>query len=170
MTDQIFINYRREDTSPEAKLISDALSEILSEESIFMDTETINVGDQWPDRIRSALINSQTIIVLIGPDWLRVGMDEWGQRRIDKESDWVRQEISTALSDEQKTVIPVLVRDATMPPAEVLPDCIAAITKKHLISIRRDYWDHDIELLKKNLNNNDSLEDLGKANPLLKPI
>lgn len=170
MNNQVFINYRREDTSAEAQLIYDALSEILSEQAIFMDTETINVGENWPDRIRSALINSQTIIVVIGPDWLKVGMDEWGRRRIDNESDWVRQEISTALCDEQKSIIPVLVRDATMPPPDALPSCIATIADKQQISIRSDYWNHDIDFLKKTLNNDASLDDFGQANPLLRSV
>ena len=147
MANVIFISYRRDDSGSEAKLIADALCKSLSPEAVFMDTASIDYGDTWPDRIRSALLESRYVLVVIGPDWLLAGMDEWGQRRIDNEADWVRQEISTALKDDNKTIIPLLVGNAKMPPSDVLPDDVAAITSKQAIEIRRDYWDHDIKLL-----------------------
>lgn len=78
---------------------------------------------------------------------MRAGSDEWGQRRIDKDTDWVRQEIAEALRDGRKTIIPVLIQAGRIPPVSVLPDDIAGISKKQAIELRRDYWDHDIKLL-----------------------
>jgi hypothetical protein len=142
-----FINYRQDDTGPEARLIAEALCKFLPPDAVFLDTVTIDYGDVWPERIRSALSKSRYVLVVMGPDWLRAGMDEWGQRKIDKKADWVRQEIATALKDNNKTIIPLLVRNAKMPPPEVLPSDIAAIAARQFIVLRRDYWDHDIKLL-----------------------
>ena len=170
MTETAFINYRRDDSGSEAKLIADAVSQVLSPDAVFMDTEAIALGDQWPERIRSALADSQYVIVVIGPKWLHAGMDEWGRRRIDSDSDWVRQEIAHALSDETKTTIPVLISDAEMPPHEVLPQDVAPVTSKQAIAIRRDYWDHDIKLLIAALAPNARIDQLANVNPLLASI
>lgn len=165
-----FINYRRDDSGPEAKLIANALSQSLSPEAVFLDTDRIDLGEEWPQRIRSALDGSQYVIVVIGPKWLHAGMDQWGRRRIDNESDWVRQEILHALRDEKKTVIPVLIDGAEMPPPEVLPDDMALVTSKQAIVIRRDNWDHDIKLLTAKMVPDAEIDQLGDMNPLLKPI
>jgi TIR domain len=146
MSAQIFISYRREDTASEAGRICSAIYREFGEDSVFMDTSSIQAGAKWPEEIQSALKAAETIIVVIGPEWLRVGSNEWGQRRIDQENDWVRQELSLALN-ENKSVIPVLVRGARMPPADALPECINTLPHRQKLDIRNDYWDHDIELL-----------------------
>ena len=151
MSHVVFINYRRDDSGAEAKLIADALRQTILPEAIFMDTKSINSGDTWPDRIRLALESSKYILVVIGPKWLKAGTNEWGQRRIDNQTDWVRQEISIALNDAKKTIIPLLVSGGQMPPPTALPNDVAAITLRQAIEIRRNYWDHDIKLLKERL-------------------
>lgn len=142
-----FINYRRDDSAAEAKLIAAAVRRVLRSESVFVDTETILSGEAWPDRIRTALTASRYVLVLIGPGWLTAGTNEWGQRKIDDESDWVRIEIAGALGDPRKTVIPILIRGAKMPPGDALPIDVAAVTTRQAIDIRRDYWDHDVALV-----------------------
>ncbi len=151
MTDITFINYRRDDSGAEAKLIADALHQSADPRTVFIDTESIEYGETWPDRIREMVLSARYVLIVIGSQWLHAGMNEWGQRRIDDKSDWVRQEIVLALKDNQKAVIPLLVGGAEMPPKEVLPDDISAISSKQAIEIRRDYWEHDIKLLTKAL-------------------
>jgi hypothetical protein len=170
MAEIVFINYRRDDSGPEAKLIANALGVSLSPASVLMDTDTIDSGDEWPQRIRSALDKSRYVIVVIGPKWLHAGMDQWGRRRIDSESDWVRQEIALALQDKKKMVIPVLIGNAEMPPPEALPNDVAPVTSLQNIVLRRDYWDHDIQLLTGRVTLDHEIDDLGNANQLLKPI
>jgi TIR domain len=140
------ISYRREDSASEAGRICSAIHQEFGEDSVFLDTSSIQAGAKWPEEIQSALKAAETIIVVIGPEWLRVGSNEWGQRRIDQENDWVRQELSLALK-ENKSVVPVLVRGARMPPADALPECINTLPHRQKLDIRNDYWDHDIELL-----------------------
>ncbi len=153
-----FISYRRDDCAAEARLVADALRRVLPFESVFIDSGAIQSGETWPDRIGAVLADSTYVLVMIGPAWLTAGANEWGQRRIDNATDWVRREISSALNDRRKVVIPLLVRGARMPPAEALPSDVAAITTRQAIEIRRDYWDHDVSLVTARVFPNESAE------------
>lgn len=114
-----------------------------------MDTSSIQPGAKWPSRISSALESARVVLVIIGPEWIRVS-DEWGGRRIDEDDDWVRREIEQALS-EDKEIIPVLVSEALVPPKHKLPESISALFDRQAIEIRTSYWDHDIKLLQSRL-------------------
>jgi hypothetical protein len=145
MSTSLFLSYRRDDAGPDTQAISDALRQAFGDDSVFMDTSSLQAGAVWPEELKTALKAAETILVVIGPEWLRAGTDEWGRRRIDREDDWVRQELALALKD--KKVIPVLVRGAMIPPAEALPEPLKALSQRQGIEIRRDYWNHDIKLL-----------------------
>jgi pterin-4a-carbinolamine dehydratase len=114
-----------------------------------MDTSSIQAGAEWPSSISSALESARVVLVILGPEWLRVS-NEWGERRIDQENDWVRKEIEQALAL-NKEVIPVLVDGARMPPAEKLPLSISPLPIRQAIEIRTTYWDHDIKLVESRL-------------------
>jgi len=146
MYSPIFISYRRDDAAPEAIALSGAIRNQFGDESVFMDTKSLAGGDQWPDVLRQAVHNAETVIVVIGPEWVRVA-DQWGQRRIDQPDDWVRQEITAAFETAEKVVIPVLVRGAKLPPPGAVPESIRPVLSRQVIEIRRDYWNHDIQLL-----------------------
>lgn len=146
MTPLVFLNYRRDDAGGEAIAISSALRKEFGDDSVFMDTSSLQAGTTWPEELQTALRGAETVLVVVGPDWLRAGSNEWGQRRIDREDDWVRQEIAMALNS-NKRVIPVLVKGGQIPPSEVLPKDIETLPKRQAIELRRDYWDHDIKLL-----------------------
>jgi pterin-4a-carbinolamine dehydratase len=149
MQPSIFISYRREDTAAEAGRLRTTLLGQFGDEAVFMDTSSIQPGAQWPSRISSALESARAVLVIIGPEWIRVS-DQWGGRRIDEDDDWVRKEIEQALS-EDKEVIPVLVREALVPPTRKLPESISALFDRQAIEIRTSYWDHDIKLLQSRL-------------------
>jgi pterin-4a-carbinolamine dehydratase len=142
----VFISYRRDDSGSEARLLRDALQREFGTDSVFLDTSSLQAGTIWPDELQEGLKRAQIVLAVIGPEWLRAGSDEWGQRRIDDEMDWVRQELAAALA-EHKRVIPVLVRGAKVPPISVLPEPVRSIPIRQGIEIRRDYWDHDVKLL-----------------------
>ena len=146
MSSFIFINYRREDSAAEAMLVKTALADEFGKPFVFMDVSSIELGTVWPQEIAAGLDGAKTVISVIGPDWLRSGSDEWGRRRIDHETDWVRKELELAFKAKKK-VIPLLVRGARMPPADVLPDCIRPLQECQALALRREYWDHDIKLL-----------------------
>jgi len=146
MKSRIFLSYRRLDSEPEAGRLLTTLQRELPDAEIFMDTTSIAPGSEWPVEIREALGSATLIIVIIGPDWLRAGSDAWGRRPIDRDDDWVRLEIQSALAD-GKRILPVLIREASMPPSDVLPNAIQALTSRQALEIRAGYWEHDVKLL-----------------------
>ena len=117
----VFISYRRDDAASEARAIRDAVDHAFGEGAGFFDTDT-PLGAEWPEEIQKALGLARTVLAVIGPDWITAS-DKWGRRRIDDKADWVRQELDAALR-QQKRIIPVLVREAEIPPAEALPTLI----------------------------------------------
>jgi hypothetical protein len=145
MNPQVFISYRRDDSGPEALLLRKALEERFGEGFVFVDTSSIKPGTLWPDEIEQQLRSAKVIVAIMGPEWLRAA-DEFGRRRIDQESDWVRRELVTALTLKRDLMV-VLVRDAEVPPPEALPEPVKDLVKRQAISIRRDYWDNDIKPL-----------------------
>lgn len=142
---KLLISYRRNDTSAEALKIYDALTEILTNECVFLDVKSIQPGTLWRSLLGKILEEISVLIVVIGPNWL-VESDEWGRRKIDLSEDPVALEIGSCLSREIK-IVPVLVRDASLPSKEALPSNVQAVVEFQSVSIRRDYFDHDIELL-----------------------
>lgn len=145
MSETIFISYRRADSASEAGRLFGSIIQALDEKSVFMDTSSINIGTAWAQKLENALQSSQIVIVVIGPEWLRIS-DEWGMRRIDQENDWVRREIETALKT-NKILIPVLVKGAKLPPTDKLPESIKGLTQRQVVDIRDTYWEHDVRLI-----------------------
>jgi len=145
MTGPVFITYRRDDSSAEARSLCAALREVVGSHLVFMDTSSIPLGSEWPSSIRDALNQAETVLVVIGRDWIR-SADEWGRRRLDLADDWVRQEIAAALPSGRR-VIAVLIDGAKMPPQSALPEVLADLPARQHIELRRDYWDHDVKLL-----------------------
>ncbi|MEO8259580.1 MAG: 4a-hydroxytetrahydrobiopterin dehydratase [Acidobacteriota bacterium] len=146
MAHRFFVSYRRDDTSAEALNVRSALRQHFGDDCAFMDTSSIDAGVQWAEVIEAALDSATTVVAVVGPAWLTAGLNEWGERRIDDSDDWVRQELARSLASGKK-IIPVRVRGAKLPPASTLPDDLKPFARLQAIEIRRDYWDHDIQLL-----------------------
>ncbi|MBT9311082.1 4a-hydroxytetrahydrobiopterin dehydratase [Leptothoe kymatousa] len=145
MSEQIFISYRRADSTSEAGRLYSSITKELQGGTVFMDTAAIDVGTEWAQELEDALTAAQIVLVVIGPDWLRIS-DEWGMRRIDQPQDWVRREIERALTTDKK-LLPVLVKGAKLPPVDKLPESIRDLVQWQAVDIRDAYWDHDIQLV-----------------------
>src|SRR6266536_2063802 len=144
MSKTLFINYRRDDSSPIARGLRDNLIEAFGE-AVFMDVDEIRVGDTWPQTLDNALNSATVLLVVIGPTWLRVA-DAYGRRRLDLPDDWVRTEIERSLA-KSIPVIPVLVSRATMPPRDALPEAIGSLANQQYIELRETYWKQDLQPL-----------------------
>ncbi len=143
---KVFINYRRDDTDAQARLIYDKLIAKLGKNSVFMDVESIEPGSTWPQHIKEALTSAHTVVAVIGPEWLRLrGKHE--RRRIDEEGDWVRTELEQTLAAREKRLIPVYVRGLQALNKDALPCSIQQLSDKEAISLRHDHWNHDMDLL-----------------------
>ena len=124
----IYISYRWKG----AKLLADRLAAGLIQEfgsavEVFQDTASLKPGDVWPALLQQALGRASVLLALIDKDWV-LHSDEFGRRKLDNESDWVRLEIEKALSREI-LIIPILVDGAEMPPAQALPDSLVPLTQ-----------------------------------------
>lgn len=137
-----FINYRRTDSQHAAQGLYTQLRIRFGPTRVFLDVGAIHPGALWPDRLRSGLDESTVLLSVIGPNWLTAA-NQYGQRRLDDESDWVRNELSYALTH-KKPIIPILVADGSLPPPEALPDDIKAVLNHQSMQLRDDNWDHDL--------------------------
>ncbi len=130
MKPQVFVCYRRTDAIGEALRLKKELEAGGDGLKVFVDTESIDGGEEWPARLRKELEESTVLLVLIGPNWL-FSHDKYGRRRIDAEHDWVRSEIERGLTkthqDSRFLLLPVLLEDSEQPAREGLPDSIAAL-------------------------------------------
>lgn len=118
----VFINFRTGDEESAATLIERDLSSRFGSEKIFRDSKSIKAGEEFPQRLLSAVHGSRAMLAVIGPRWL-VARGPDGRNALDNEQDWIRRELLAA-KEYGVRVIPVLVGDhtirldsATLPPA-----------------------------------------------------
>jgi len=148
MIKNTFICYRRDDAEGYAGRIFDRLNNRFPNR-IFMDVTGISPGADFTRVIQERVGACHALIAIIGKEWLMMA-DEASRRRLFREDDYVRHEIATALK-RNITVIPVLVRDAKMPPSESLPPDLAALSYRNAIQISDADFDHDVATLIKGL-------------------
>ena len=146
---KVFISYRRDDTGHAAARLYDAVAARLGEDQVFMDLDTIALGDDFVEDIDQALGECAVMLALIGPRWLSITNPD-GSRRLDDPDDYVRREIQTAL-ERNIPVIPVLV-DTDMPPRRSLPEPLAPMRRRNAHSIRLPTFRADTAHLADELN------------------
>ncbi len=103
-----------------------------------MDTETIEPGADFTERLRREIESSDVLIALIGK--------RWSARRLREPQDFVRLEIQLAL-DRKLRVIPVLVQGARMPSMTQLPESIGDLSHRNALEISSSRWSRDVEEL-----------------------
>jgi len=145
MSGQIFISYRREDSSAWAGRLSDRLSTHFPSNQIFMDVDTIEPGIDFVEAIEESVGSCDVLIAVIGTRWLN-SSNPAGNRRLEIPEDSVRVEVSTALKRGIR-VIPVLVEGATMPEAADLPDELKALVRRNALKLSHDRFRTESELL-----------------------
>jgi pterin-4a-carbinolamine dehydratase len=149
MAQSIFISYRRLDSQHATYAIADRLRWAFGADEVFFDRGSIRAGNEWPESLRRGLEKAKVLIVVIGNAWLTTA-DEWGRRRIDGQSDWVRQEICTGLSahrDGKTSIIPVLLGDAKRLRAEAVDPPLRALAAIEPTRLDDDNWESGLESL-----------------------
>ena len=112
MAPSIFISYRRSDTGGHAGRLFDRLRHWFDKEELFFDVNSIDPGDVFPERVRSAVRSATVVLIVIGPDWLEII-----NARVQRPTiDYVREELRIAL--QRGTALPVLVGGAALPSRE----------------------------------------------------
>src|SRR5215204_1604663 len=116
----VFVSYRRGDSEGQARALNFELVKLIGRNSVFMDVDSIALGRDFRQILHDRMQSCDLMLALIGPGWLDA-KDAAGNRRLESETDLVRQEIAAALK-RNIPVIPVLLQGAQMPAAERLPD------------------------------------------------
>lgn len=99
-----------------------------------MDVDSIPLGLDFRTYLDTQVGRCDVFVAIIGPDWMGP-TDTQGRTKLDGPRDFVRIEIESALK-RQIPVIPVLVRRASIPPAEQLPQSIQDLPYRNGISVR----------------------------------
>ncbi len=135
----LFISYRRADTQSFARDLHKHLAAGFGYHRVFMDRAEIRAGQRWAERLEEELARSTVVLVLVGPQWLKL-QDKDYRRRIDGPDDWVRREIATALAA-GKEVIPVYVAGAVpITDAAALPPDLAGLPARQRVVLTDDSW------------------------------
>jgi hypothetical protein len=130
---RIFISYRREETAYPASWLYDRLTDHLGVGQVFKDVDNIEPGDDFVQRIASAVGSCDVLLALIGREWLTIA-DTRGRRRLDNSDDLVRLEIEAALTRNVR-VIPILIDAASMPHADELPASMASLVRRQALEL-----------------------------------
>ena len=130
---RIFISYRRQETAWPARQLYEVLVERFGAESVFKDVDDIEPGDDFVERITEAVASCDVLLALIGNQWLTM-TDIHGGRRLDNPEDFVRLELTAALSRGVR-VVPILVDGAVMPRPEQLPPDLVPLTRRQAVEI-----------------------------------
>ncbi|MEK9142741.1 MAG: SUMF1/EgtB/PvdO family nonheme iron enzyme [Nitrospirota bacterium] len=131
---KILISYRREDSADVTGRIYDRLVQQFGREAVFKDVDSIPWGVDFRAYLDEQVAKCDVFLAVIGRDWLR-GKGRKGKSRLEDPGDFVRIEIESALK-RQIPVIPILVRGASIPPAEQLPNSIQDLPYRHGLPVR----------------------------------
>lgn len=152
----IFISYRKKDSLPAARGIAEQLSAVFGHSTVFLDQNSISAGDRWPSRIKQALKQTKVMLCVIGPTWLTAS-DEFGRRRLDMKSDWVRQEIAFAL-ESSIPIIPLIVEGGYFPNhIEALPESLTTLLQYQVVCLPDEHWRIQMQELIRRLSNDHGL-------------
>ena len=142
----IFLSYRRADSSDVTGRILDRMKARFGEARLFIDVDAIPLGRDFRAVISENVGGCKVLLAIIGDDWLDVTNDD-GSRRLFDPDDYVHIEIAAALS-RQIPVIPVLVEHSSIPKADDLPEPLKELAFRNGIPVRPDPdFDNDIDRL-----------------------
>jgi hypothetical protein len=141
----VFINYRTGDEDAGAALIERELSRPFGSAEVFRASKSIRPGDDFEREILMAVRRSHVLLAVIGHRWLTAS-DGNGGRALDRESDWIRREISEAFAHHVR-VIPVLVGDIRRLDAAALPAVLQPLAKCQYVRLNYRSVDTDIGVL-----------------------
>ena len=149
MKPKIFISYSREDSGAAAGRLYDHLQRRVGAKRLFKDVDTMEIGVDFADQIKSAIDQSNILILVIGRNFI-TEQGTTKNNRLFNENNFVRLELEYALA-KGKPIVPVLVNGATMPTVADLPESLHPILILHGAFLRNERWRGDFEDLYKSL-------------------
>ena len=136
----IFISYRRDDSSVHARLLYKELLGYFDADEVFMDLQDIGYGDDFAALIEDHLAEAEVVLVVVGPRWV-----ELVEQRL-RGDDWVRHEVERALAMRgagNLRVLPIFVGGAAWGQAK-LPSALAGLQKLNALSLADRRFDEDL--------------------------
>jgi hypothetical protein len=140
-TRKIFLCYRRDDSGDATGRLYDRLALEFGDKSIFMDVDSMRLGQDFVDRLTAEVHSCDALLAVIGPNWLDA-RDEEGNRRLDNPDDFVRIEISAALQRDIP-VIPILLNGTKIPRADRLPPELQKLARRSALDVRSGSFHSD---------------------------
>jgi hypothetical protein len=147
---KVFISYRREDSRHAAGRIYDTLVRYLPKEKVFIDIDSIPPGLDFVEVLEHRIEKAEMVLALIGDGWSKCEDPKTGQRRLDNPQDFVRVEISAALS-RAIPVVPVLIDGAPMPQLDELPEDMQMLVRRQAEVVQHRTFEADVGRLIKKL-------------------
>jgi pterin-4a-carbinolamine dehydratase len=147
MANSIFISYRRSDSQHAAFAIADRLRWAFGAEEVFFDRGSVPAGDEWPETLKRGVEAAKVFLAIIGERWL-LSADEWGRRRIDVPTDWVRLELAAALAARaagNTSIIPVLLGNARRLHRDAFDETLQPLADLEPQLLREDQWEEGLE-------------------------
>jgi formylglycine-generating enzyme required for sulfatase activity len=143
---KIFLSYRRQDSAGVAGRIYDRLRAHFGDGAVFMDVNSIFLGENFRERIDAEVSECQVVLAVIGRNW--AGESD-ADRRLDDPRDFVRIELESAL-DRRLPVIPILIDHVKMPSECDLPYSLVRLVSRNAINLDqgRDFDHHVSQLIK----------------------
>jgi hypothetical protein len=124
--------------------LSDQLTTHFGPQIVFIDTESIQPGEDFIEAIEDAVGSCKILLAVIGQQWLTYA-DERG-RRLDNPRDFVRLEIAAAIKRGIR-IIPITAQGANMPREQDLPDEIAPLARRQAWEVSDVRWKQDVAKL-----------------------
>lgn len=141
----IFICYRRDDSSGHAGRLYDRLVSHFGGNRVFFDIDNIGAGEDFVAAIDRVLQRTAVVLAIIGRNWLVRHAS--GRLRLSDRGDYVRLEIAAALKRKGVKVIPVLVHDAQMPRKREVPAELQPLLQRNAVELRDRAWSTDVSRL-----------------------
>jgi hypothetical protein len=141
----IFISYRRVGALVHARALFERLRHEFGPNEVFIDLEGVDYGLDFVDILNEQLNGCQVMLALIDPQWA-TATDRQGRRRIDRENDYVRTEITTALARGIRTV-PILIDGAEMPDSSDLPEPLRPLVRRNALILDFNRFDAEVSRL-----------------------
>jgi len=138
MTKDIFISYRRQDSAFFAARLRDRLEQSFPGQ-VFLDVSGIDAGDDFVDKLKSAVAVSKALVAVIGPGWASRPDDK---SRLGEPGDYLTEEIAAAL-EAGIAVVPVLIEAAQMPAEDELPPRLRGLHRRHAIVVSHARFESD---------------------------
>ncbi|MDB4285811.1 Hsp70 family protein [bacterium] len=144
---KLFLSYRRDDSQDVTSRLFDHLVGSFGRENVMVDVDNIPLGMDFRIHLDKMVSQCDIFLAIIGPEWLGTqGRGKSQTRRIDSQKDFVRYEIESALK-RNIPIIPILVKGASMPEENDLPESIKELSFRNGAVIRSG-WEFNTDTKK----------------------